>query len=92
MGCADGLKELWGRERCEGHYLMYVVWQLLIQRNLSIKTTQNQITRYSGDDFFIKFMEHKIGQESGYSDIDGQIIDRTYFPINYPQFGWKMSC
>lgn len=20
----------------------------------------------------------------GYSDIDGQIVDRTYFPINYP--------
>lgn len=35
--------------------------------------------------YFTKFFEHKIKRkELGYSDIDGQIVDRTYFPINYP--------
>ncbi len=35
--------------------------------------------------YFTKFFEHKIKRsELGYGDIDGQIIDRTYFPINYP--------
>lgn len=37
------------------------------------------------DRYFTKFFEHKIKRaELGYSDIDGQIVDRTYFPINYP--------
>lgn len=35
--------------------------------------------------YFTKFFEHKIKRKKlGYSDIDGQIVDRTYFPINYP--------
>lgn len=35
--------------------------------------------------YFTKFFEHKIKRaELGYGDIDGQIVDRTYFPINYP--------
>lgn len=35
--------------------------------------------------YFGKFFEHKIKRkELGYSDIDAQIVDRTYFPINYP--------
>jgi len=35
--------------------------------------------------YFSKFFEHKIKRkELGYSDIDAQIVDRTYFPINYP--------
>lgn len=35
--------------------------------------------------YFTKFFEHKIKRkELGYGDIDGLIVDRTYFPINYP--------
>lgn len=35
--------------------------------------------------YFTKFFEHKIKRKNlGYGDIDGLIIDRTYFPINYP--------
>lgn len=35
--------------------------------------------------YFTKYFEHKIKRkELGYSDIDAQIVDRTYFPINYP--------
>lgn len=35
--------------------------------------------------YFTKFFEHKIKRkELGYSDIDGLIVNRTYFPINYP--------
>lgn len=37
------------------------------------------------DRYFTKFFEHKIKRkELGFGDIDGQIVDRTYFPINYP--------
>ena len=40
---------------------------------------------YTGGDFFLKFFEHKMKRKLlGYEDIDGQIADRTYFPINYP--------
>lgn len=39
----------------------------------------------SYDGFFTKFFEHKIKRASlGFSDIDSDIVDRTYFPINYP--------
>ena len=42
-------------------------------------------TPYTGGDFFLKFFEHKMKRKLlGYEDIDGQIADRTYFPINYP--------
>lgn len=40
---------------------------------------------YTGGDFFLKFFEHKMKRKLlGYEDIDAQIADRTYFPINYP--------
>ena len=42
-------------------------------------------TPYTGGDFFLKFFEHKMKRKLlGYEDIDDQIADRTYFPINYP--------
>ena len=45
----------------------------------------NSITKYGGDDFFIKLFEHKMKRKAlGYEDIDAQIVDRTYFPLNYP--------
>ena len=86
MGCADGLEELQGEEKdAEEQYLDVRCLATIDTTKFVNKDNPNQITRYSGDDFFIKFMEHKIKrQELGYSDIDGQIIDRTYFPINYP--------
>lgn len=38
-----------------------------------------------GGKYFTKFFEHKIKRkELGYTDIDGLIVDRTYFPINFP--------
>ena len=40
---------------------------------------------YTGGPFFQKFFEHKMKRKMlGYEDIDAQIADRTYFPINYP--------
>lgn len=39
----------------------------------------------SSKKYFTKFFEHKIKRaELGYTDIDGLIVDRTYFPINFP--------
>lgn len=40
---------------------------------------------YTGEAFFTKFFEHKMKRAKlGYSDIDAQIVTRTYFPLNYP--------
>lgn len=40
---------------------------------------------YTGEDFFIKLFEHNVKRkELGYSDISAQIVDRNYFPTNYP--------
>lgn len=41
---------------------------------------------YDADNKFLtKFFEHKIKRANlGYESIDGQIIDRTCFPLNYP--------
>lgn len=48
-----------------------------IRKNATISTTY--------DGFFTKFFEHKIKRASlGFPDIDNEIVDRTYFPINYP--------
>lgn len=48
-----------------------------IRKNATLSTTY--------DGFFTKFFEHMIKRASlGYPDIDKEIVDRTYFPINYP--------
>ncbi len=49
------------------------------------KFINNDGVRYGNDDFFIKFTEHKIKRAAlGYSNIDDQITDYNYWPINYP--------
>lgn len=57
-------------------------------RNLYKEYPDDVRYRYTADPtrhYFTKFFEHKIKRaELGYSDIDAQIVDRTYFPINYP--------
>ena len=59
MGCADGLKELLGEEKdAEGHYLDVRCLATMIQRNLSIKTTQTKLLDIRAM-ILIKFMEHK---------------------------------
>ena len=41
--------------------------------------------KYTGDDFFIKFLEHKMKRSQlGYSDIDNSIVDVKDWPINHP--------
>ena len=39
----------------------------------------------TGNTFFVKFFENRIKRAAlGYSDMDASIIDRTYWPQNYP--------
>lgn len=39
----------------------------------------------TGNTFFVKFFENRFKRvDLGYSDMDAQIIDRTYWPQNYP--------
>ncbi len=41
--------------------------------------------KYTDDDFYIKFLEHKMKRTSlGYSDIDKSIVNNDDWPINYP--------
>lgn len=41
--------------------------------------------QYTGEDFFIKFLEHKMKRAAlGYSDIDKTIVDYNDWPINFP--------
>lgn len=48
-----------------------------IRKDATISTTY--------DGFFTKFFEHKIKRATlGFPDIDKEIVNRTYFPINYP--------
>ena len=43
------------------------------------------VNQESSSRYFTKYFEHKVKRAAlGYTDIDGQIVDRTYFPINYP--------
>ena len=61
--------------------LTNVVQELSIQVNLSTKTELHIQEGISS----LKFFEHKMKRKLlGYEDIDDQIADRTYFPINYP--------
>lgn len=39
----------------------------------------------TGNTFFVKFFENKLKRaDLGYSDMDAQIVDRTYWPQNWP--------
>lgn len=39
----------------------------------------------TGNTFFVKFFENRFKRaDLGYSDMDAQIVDRTYWPQNYP--------
>ena len=41
--------------------------------------------KYTGDDFYVKFLEHKMKRNQlGYSDIDNSIVDYNDWPINHP--------
>lgn len=57
-------------------------------QNLFAENPDDIRTAYTIDPqkkYFTKFFEHKIKRaELGYTDIDGLIVDRTYFPINFP--------
>lgn len=79
--CATGLNELYKANLdTDGTYMD--------DRCLSTIDTTKFVyngSKYTGDDFFIKFLEPTWKRLAlGYSDISAQIVDRTYFPINYP--------
>lgn len=43
------------------------------------------VALYPSKNFFVKLFEHKMKRaELGYSDINSLIVDRNYFPINFP--------
>lgn len=45
----------------------------------------NLISASSGNTFYVKFFENRIKRSKlGFTDMDAQIIDRTYWPQNYP--------
>ncbi|MBP3843607.1 MAG: RagB/SusD family nutrient uptake outer membrane protein [Prevotella sp.] len=49
------------------------------------KGEDNEEYTPTGNTFFVKFFENKLKRaELGYSDMDATIVDRTYWPQNYP--------
>ena len=60
-----------------------MLWQHFMKRTGRMCVMRRRSTPKK--ELYHKIFEHKIKRkELGYSDIDGQIVDRTYFPINYP--------
>lgn len=55
---------------------------------MNIRTTtgeDNESYTPTGNTFFVKFFENRLKRAAmGYSDIDAQIVDRTYWPQNWP--------
>lgn len=55
---------------------------------VNIKETVDEdgnIVTSEGNTFYVKFFENKIKRANlGYSDMDATIVDRTYWPQNYP--------
>lgn len=46
---------------------------------------EGNISTSTGNTFYVKFFESKVKRAKlGYSDMDAEIIDRTYWPQNYP--------
>ena len=49
------------------------------------KGEDNETYTPTGNTFYVKFFENRLKRAAlGYSDMDAQIIDRTYWPQNYP--------
>lgn len=49
------------------------------------KGEDNEDYTPEGNTFYVKFFENKLKRaEMGYSDMDATIVDRTYWPQNYP--------
>ena len=55
---------------------------------MNIRTSageDNEAYTPTGNTFYVKFFENKLKRASlGYNDMDAQIVDRTYWPQNYP--------
>ncbi len=48
-------------------------------------SSDDDIIASDGDAFMPKFFEHKVKRSTyGYADMDDQIVDRTYWPQNFP--------
>ena len=46
---------------------------------------EGNVSTSTGNTFFVKFFENRIKRANlGYSDMDTEIVDRTYWPQNYP--------
>ena len=55
---------------------------------MNIRTStgeDNESYTPTGNTFYVKFFENKLKRAAlGYTDMDAQIVDRTYWPQNYP--------
>lgn len=81
IACAKGLDNLLKEEQDEeGHFLDVRCLATIDTTKFVNDDNPNSVTKYAGEDFFIKFLEHKMKREAlGYDDINAQIVDRTYF-------------
>ena len=65
-----------------------VYYDQRVDGTLNLKESQTDdgtIVTSTSDTFYVKFFESKVKRAKlGYSDMDAQIVDRTYWPQNYP--------
>lgn len=82
--CEDQLNEMLKKNIVNNEY-QDIRCLATIDTTKFVNTDGNTPVKYTNPDFFIKFVEHKMKRAAlGYSDIDNQIVDRKYWPINFP--------
>ncbi len=86
IACANGLDNLFKEHKdAEGHFLDIRCLATIDTTKFINDDNPSSVTKYGGEDFFIKFLEHKMKRKDlGLGDISAQIVDRTYFPTNFP--------
>ena len=71
------------KDEATGAYLDLRISGTMNTRNS--KGEDNETYTPTGNTFYVKFFENRLKRAAlGYSDMDADIIDRTYWPQNYP--------
>lgn len=94
--CANNLvtgTHLYIEKQLQMHYIERDVdtkeyLDLRVDGTMNLRETvdeEGNVSTSTGNTFYVKFFENRIKRAKlGYSDMDANIIDRTYWPQNYP--------
>ena len=63
-------------------------WDKRVGGTMNLKESvdeEGNVSTSTGNTFYVKFFENRIKRAAlGYNDMDAEIVDRTYWPQNYP--------